>query len=199
LSGADLYPDIPGAIRSIRNLRHHPYGSIFGLGSGSQACCPTRTVAASRTSFLPSASMQEQNLTLADSELVGGFRLRMVLTHDRPPLTGYDQDLWAGRLRYRDVEVRDAFEQFSAIRRANVRIWQRLSPTDFNRPRTDVPSTPVGPSSLSDEGRKRSPRRKTRRAGQVSPARPLETHEATLRTVRGTPSAGSGARRRDSG
>ena len=29
---------------------------------------------------------------LADSELVGGFRLRMVLAHDRPKLTGYDQD-----------------------------------------------------------------------------------------------------------
>ena len=35
---------------------------------------------------------------LADSELVGGFRLRMVMAHDRPTLTGYDQDLWASRL-----------------------------------------------------------------------------------------------------
>jgi len=57
----------------------------------------------------------------------------MVLAHDRPPLTGYDQDLWASRLRYRDVEVRDAFEQFSAIRRGNVRIWERLNPTDLVR------------------------------------------------------------------
>ena len=64
---------------------------------------------------------------------MGGFRLRMVLAHDRPPLTGYDQDLWASRLRYRDVEVRDAFEQFSAIRRGNVRIWERLNPTDLVR------------------------------------------------------------------
>jgi hypothetical protein len=30
---------------------------------------------------------------LSDSELVWGYRLRMVLAHDRPPLTGYDQDL----------------------------------------------------------------------------------------------------------
>ena len=43
---------------------------------------------------------------LADSELVGGFRLRMVIAHDRPSLTGYDQDLWANRLRYREVDVR---------------------------------------------------------------------------------------------
>jgi hypothetical protein len=68
---------------------------------------------------------------LADSDLVGGFRFRMVLAHDRPPLTGYDQDLWASRLGYRDVDVRDAFDQFSALRRANLRIWQRLSPADL--------------------------------------------------------------------
>jgi hypothetical protein len=70
---------------------------------------------------------------LADSELVGGFRLRMVLAHDRPHLTGYDQDLWASRLRYRDVAVRDALEQFSVLRRANMRIWERLGPSDLAR------------------------------------------------------------------
>jgi aminoglycoside 6'-N-acetyltransferase I len=32
LSGTDLYPDIPGAIRSIRNLRHHPYEFYLRLG-----------------------------------------------------------------------------------------------------------------------------------------------------------------------
>jgi hypothetical protein len=70
---------------------------------------------------------------LADSELVGGFRLRMVLSHDRPALSGYDQDLWATRLRYRDVAVRDALDQFTVLRRANVRIWDRLGPTDLAR------------------------------------------------------------------
>src|ERR1043166_4556351 len=37
---------------------------------------------------------------LADSELVWGWRLRLVLAQDRPVLTGYDQDLWAARLGY---------------------------------------------------------------------------------------------------
>jgi aminoglycoside 6'-N-acetyltransferase I len=32
LSGTDLYPDIPGAIRSIRNLRYHPYAFYLRLG-----------------------------------------------------------------------------------------------------------------------------------------------------------------------
>jgi hypothetical protein len=70
---------------------------------------------------------------LADSELVGGNRLRMVLAHDRPPLIGYDQDLWANRLRYEEVEVGDALEQFTTLRKANLRLWQNLGPADLVR------------------------------------------------------------------
>ena len=70
---------------------------------------------------------------LADSELVCGFRLRMVLAHDRPGLTGYDQDLWASRLGYDEVDARDAFEQFAALRRGNLRLWRGLTPADLAR------------------------------------------------------------------
>jgi hypothetical protein len=78
-------------------------------------------------------SIREVIQHLADSELVGGFRLRMVMAHDRPSLVGYDQDLWASRLRYSDVEVRDALDQFTVLRRSNVRIWQHLGPADLAR------------------------------------------------------------------
>jgi DinB family protein len=70
---------------------------------------------------------------LADSELVGGFRLRMILAHDRPRLVGYDQDLFASRLRYRDVEASDALDQFTALRRGNARLWQGLDRADLAR------------------------------------------------------------------
>jgi hypothetical protein len=70
---------------------------------------------------------------LADSELVGGFRLRLVLAQERPPLTGYDQDLWADRLRYRDVAVHDALQQFEVLRRANLRLWENLTDEDLAR------------------------------------------------------------------
>ncbi len=70
---------------------------------------------------------------LADSELVGGCRLRLVLAQDRPTLIGYDQDLWAERLRYREVDVRDAFDQVTTIRRGNLRLWRRLGPADLVR------------------------------------------------------------------
>jgi DinB superfamily len=78
-------------------------------------------------------SIREVVQHLADSELVGGFRLRMVLAHDRPALTGYDQDLWATRLRYSEVDVHDALEQFMVLRRANMRLWQNLGPADLVR------------------------------------------------------------------
>ena len=70
---------------------------------------------------------------LADSELVGGFRLRMILAQDRPPLAGYDQDRWASRLRYDGADVREALDRFKVLRRANLGLWQDLSPADLAR------------------------------------------------------------------
>lgn len=70
---------------------------------------------------------------LADSDLVWGYRVRMVLAHDRPPLTGYDQDLWAERLRYDRAEPGQALQDFETLRRANLRLLQRASPEDLQR------------------------------------------------------------------
>jgi DinB superfamily len=70
---------------------------------------------------------------LADSELVWGWRLRVILSQDRPSITGYDQDRWAERLRYDEAEPLDAVEQFTVLRRANLRVIERASPEDFER------------------------------------------------------------------
>jgi hypothetical protein len=59
---------------------------------------------------------------LADSELVWGYRLRMVLAEDRPRLTGYDQDLWAERLRYDEANAALAADDFEVLRRSNLRL-----------------------------------------------------------------------------
>lgn len=69
----------------------------------------------------------------ADAELVDGFRLRMILARDRPALAGYDQDLWASRLGYNVVQLEEAFEQFAVLLRSNMRIWERLTPSDLAR------------------------------------------------------------------
>lgn len=70
---------------------------------------------------------------LADSELVWGYRLRMVLAHDRPQLTGYDQDLWAERLRYHQADAVQAVRDFVSLRKGNLRLLAGASGDDFQR------------------------------------------------------------------
>jgi len=70
---------------------------------------------------------------LGDAEMVVGVRLRLVLAEDRPPLVAYDQDVWSDRLRYSEVSFADALEQFTSVRRANLRLWAGLTEADQAR------------------------------------------------------------------
>jgi hypothetical protein len=70
---------------------------------------------------------------LADSELVGAFRLRMILAHDTPALAPYDQDLWATRLKYEHADLEQSLERFSVLRRANLTLWATASSADLAR------------------------------------------------------------------
>jgi hypothetical protein len=70
---------------------------------------------------------------LADSDLVWGWRLRLILAQDRPPLTGYDQDAWASRLRYADADPEMALHLFTVVRQANVAVLASASPEDRQR------------------------------------------------------------------
>lgn len=70
---------------------------------------------------------------LADSDLVAGYRTRMVLSEDRPALQGYDQDRWASEFHYRDVSLAQALDQFRGLRAANLHLWGSLSPAQLER------------------------------------------------------------------
>ncbi len=70
---------------------------------------------------------------LADSELVCGYRLRMVLVHERPDITGYDQDLWAARLHYEDADPRQGIRDFTVLREANLRLLTRAFARELAR------------------------------------------------------------------
>jgi uncharacterized damage-inducible protein DinB len=70
---------------------------------------------------------------LADSELVWGYRIRMVLAHERPPLTGYDQDALADRLHYERADAGQAREDFGVLRRANLRLLEGASRAELQR------------------------------------------------------------------
>jgi uncharacterized damage-inducible protein DinB len=70
---------------------------------------------------------------LADSELVWGYRLRMVLAEDRPELTGYDQDRWAARLGYAHAARDAALGMFRVLRGANLQLLEAASEPDLDR------------------------------------------------------------------
>ena len=70
---------------------------------------------------------------LADSDLVWAWRVRLILAHDRPTITGYDQDLWSERLQYGDADPRQAVETFHVLRAANLRLLERATPDDMAR------------------------------------------------------------------
>jgi uncharacterized damage-inducible protein DinB len=70
---------------------------------------------------------------LADSEIVWGWRLRLVLAQDRPTLTGYDQDLWAERLRYAAADVNESLEEFAVLRRGHLRLLSAATADDLRR------------------------------------------------------------------
>jgi uncharacterized damage-inducible protein DinB len=70
---------------------------------------------------------------LADSDLVWGWRLRLILAQDRPTLTGYDQDRWAERLHYSEADPAESLETFRILRRGNLRLIERASPGDLQR------------------------------------------------------------------
>ncbi|MGD8495101.1 MAG: DinB family protein [Gemmatimonadales bacterium] len=70
---------------------------------------------------------------MVDSDLVWAWRLRLILAHDRPTLGGYDQDVWARRLRYEDVDPRASLERFAQVRSINLDLLDRLPDTDFDR------------------------------------------------------------------
>lgn len=78
-------------------------------------------------------SMRHVLQHLADSELVWGYRLRMVLAHNRPSLTGYDQDLWSERLQYDKADTDEALRDFRVLRSANLRLLARASREDLRR------------------------------------------------------------------
>jgi hypothetical protein len=70
---------------------------------------------------------------LADSDLVWGWRMRLILAQDRPQLTGYDQDAWAERLRYSEADPQESLQRFTMLRRSNLNLIERASPDDLKR------------------------------------------------------------------
>jgi DinB family protein len=78
-------------------------------------------------------SAQQLLQHLADSELVWGYRIRMTLAEDKPPLHRYDQDAWSDRLHYQDADIWEALDLLTFLRRVNLRVLSRATDADLTR------------------------------------------------------------------
>lgn len=70
---------------------------------------------------------------LADSELVYGFRGRLVLSEDRALIQGFDQDRWAERFDYMGATADRAMALLAPLRAANLALWRTAGPGDLER------------------------------------------------------------------
>lgn len=77
-------------------------------------------------------SIQEIVAHLADDELVGGYRLRMILSSPGTTIEAFDQDIWAQTGRYDKIDVRLSLEIFRLLRESNLRLLRSLSAEEWN-------------------------------------------------------------------
>ena len=68
---------------------------------------------------------------LADAELVGGFRMRLILGAPGTPITAFDQDSWVISGHYAKRDPRKSLEQFRAVREANLILLKSLTPEQW--------------------------------------------------------------------
>ena len=76
-------------------------------------------------------SIREIVAHLADDELVGAYRYRLILSAPGTAIQAFDQDLWASAGRYADRDVRSSLELFRILRQANLELLYSLSPEQW--------------------------------------------------------------------
>jgi DinB superfamily len=76
-------------------------------------------------------SVSEIVAHLADAEIVGGFRMRLILGAPGTPVAAFDQDSWVTSGHYEKRDPRKSAEQFRVIREANLALLKSLTPEQW--------------------------------------------------------------------
>ena len=76
-------------------------------------------------------SIREIVAHLADDELVGGYRIRLILSAPGTPIQAFDQDVWARTGRYTNTEISGSLELYRTLRLANLKLLQSLSADEW--------------------------------------------------------------------
>lgn len=70
---------------------------------------------------------------LADSEWVYGYRMRMMLSHDEPPIAGYDQDVMVAGMAHNDRPLSMLLEELRRLRGLNLDLYLRTKGPAWER------------------------------------------------------------------
>lgn len=70
---------------------------------------------------------------LAETEMVYGYRIRMVLSHDTPEIQGFDQDKWANLYCYEDATIDDFLSMLDILRSMNLKVYHCLGEDQLHR------------------------------------------------------------------
>jgi DinB superfamily len=72
-------------------------------------------------------SISEILAHLADTEIVAGFRMRLILGSPGAPIAAFNQDAWATSGHYDKRDPRKSLEQFRGVRDANLALLASLT------------------------------------------------------------------------
>lgn len=78
-------------------------------------------------------SIAEVLAHLAESEIVTGYRFRMMLSASGGPIQAFDQDRWAQNARYDRIDPKLSLAAFRAMRELNIDLLKRLTPAQKKR------------------------------------------------------------------
>jgi len=68
---------------------------------------------------------------LADAEIVTGYRMRLTLGAPGTPVQAFNQDDWVSAGHYAARDPRKSFEQYRAVREANLALLKLLTPEQW--------------------------------------------------------------------
>lgn len=69
---------------------------------------------------------------LADDELVGAYRIRLILSAPGTAIQAFDQDIWAERGRYSTRDIIDSLMLYRTLRVANLKLLQSLTAEEWD-------------------------------------------------------------------
>ncbi len=70
---------------------------------------------------------------LADTELVGGYRIRMILNSSGTPIQAFDQNVWARNANYARQDPRKSLRTFHTLREHNLGLLKSLPRKKWSR------------------------------------------------------------------